>query len=203
MFSEVSGTCCGTPSLELLFNLFISCSRLFVNWTMDLARSSSLSKCLAICISTFKTIHWFFFSVISSPKFISKVRSDLIKTSSFMFLDSLASYIAITLYAYFFGNDLKVFLTSFSSDIFSPSTNASLVKSHSLALNSLIVSSSHILRFSNLAVKSCNLDNRMVFFASKAVWITSHTFLADLHVEINLNSLGAIVLKITSWAFEL
>ena len=88
-------------------------------------------------------------------------------SSSLILFRSFASLIVV-LYVNFKGKDLKAFLTSHSSEIFSSSSNDSLAMSHNLPLKLLIVSSSLICKFSNFVVRSSNLDLRTTSISSKA-----------------------------------
>ena len=79
------------------------------------------------------------------------------------------------------------FLTSLSFEIFSSRENDSLAMSHSFSFKSLIVSSSLIRKFSNLAIRSSNLDSQTALVRSKATQRMFHASLATSVVEIILN----------------
>ena len=108
-------------------------------------------------------------------------------SSSLIISKSFYSLIVVALYENLDGNDHKSFSISFSFEIISSIANDSLAMSHSLPLKSLIVSSSLICRFVNLAVRSSNLDSHTALVSSKATQRMSHVSLATSAMEIILN----------------
>ncbi|KAK2368501.1 gag-protease polyprotein [Trifolium repens] len=152
--------------------------------------------------SDLKAKFFIFLSGLSS-KVISKVCSEPMSSSTFIVLKSCDSSIAVTFIENLLGSDLRIFLASFSSGIFSPRAKHDFAMSRTLVLNSEMVSSSSILRFSNFDVRSCSFDILTLKVPSCAICRISQACLASVHVLINLNMFSSTPLKIALSALEL
>lgn len=177
----------GTLVLQFLSRYFKVLLNFFPRRSLSYAKFSSLTPWLPTSsVLDTKVIPLFFFYDLLLMD-ISKVCMEPMSSWTFMLHGSWASSIVVTFISNLLDNDLRIFMASFYSYIFSPKTKNFLAMSYNLMWNLLTVSFSFIFGFLNFVVRSFNLDIQTLDVTSWAVFRISHASLVYEHVLIILN----------------
>lgn len=100
------------------------------------------------------------------------------------------------------GNEHNTFFISFYSNIFYINEKDLLAESRKQTLNSTIVSSSCIMRFSNFVDNNYNLDCLTLVVPSWAIYKISQTSFSEAHVLINWSTSLNIMLNVLEFLRE-